>query len=342
MHRVRRLLRLLVTALLAGSAVAGVHLPRAAAAPRGPTLDLPAPAGAEALPPPSALPLAVRFGIDPGGIAALRLRHHPPAAGAQPRVWLDDQPQAIWRAGGHWLALIPVSYWIPPGPLPVRFAWTLGDQILAEARFNLIVVDKAFPVDHLQVSGSLAARRSDDRLQADAVRTQAARSRSAPEPLWDGPFAMPLGGRRSSEFGVIRMLNGTPTGRHSGLDLAAPEGTPVRAAATGRVVLADWLYVTGGTVIVDHGLGVFTSYAHLSRIAVTEGQRVRQGDVLGDVGATGFATGPHLHWSAWVGHTPVNPEDLLHPPLADLLASVVPRPVPAAGPARPPTLPRPL
>lgn len=282
------------------------------------------------------MPRAAAFAVDPGGIAALRLADHPPAPGAEPQVWLGDEPQEIWRVDEGWFALVPVSYWLPPGPLPVRFAWSLGGEILSEALLTLTVVDKDFPVDHLRVSSSLASRRSEDRLQADAVRTQAARSRSAARPLWDGPFLMPATGRRSSEFGVIRMLNGTPTGRHSGLDLAAPEGTPIHAAGSGVVVLADWLYVTGGTVIIDHGLGLFTSYAHLSRLGVVEGQRVQQGDVIGDMGATGFATGPHLHWSAWVRHTPVNPEDLLRPPLADLLAGLARQPAaPAAaeGPA---------
>src|SRR5690606_38057824 len=303
--------------------------------PRGPVLDLRAPDGAAALPPAAAVPRAAALAVDPGGIAALRLADHPPAPGAEPRVWLDDQPQEVWRVAGGWLALVPVSYWLPPGPLPVRFAWTVGGEVVSEARLTLTVVDKAFPVDHLRVSSSLAARRSEDRLQADAVRTQAARSRSSPRPLWEGPVAMPAGGRGSSGCGVSRMLNGTPTGRHSGLGLAAPEGTPIHAAGGGRVVLADWLYVTGGTVIIDHGLGLFTSYAHLSRLAVVEGQRVERGDVIGAMGATGFATGPHLHWSAWVRHTPVNPEDLVRPPLADLLVGIAQPPAALAATARP-------
>ena len=117
--------------------------------------------------------------------------------------------------------------------------------------------------------------------------------------------------RISSPFGARRVLNGAITQGHSGTDYAAPEGTPVLSAAAGKVVLVhpDMFY-TGGTVLIDHGYGIYTNYCHLSRIDVTEGQVVKAGEPIATVGSTGRATGPHLHFGlSWYG-VRLNPEDL--------------------------------
>ncbi len=147
---------------------------------------------------------------------------------------------------------------------------------------------------------------ADNRAVAEARRSR----RALAEFL--GGFRLPVAGARvSGVFGSQRILNGEPRAPHSGLDLAAPEGTPVVAAAAGVVSLAhpDMFY-TGMTVMVDHGLGVQTVYAHLSRIDVTVGQRLAAGETLGLVGATGRATGPHLHWGAsWLDRR-LDPESL--------------------------------
>ena len=109
-------------------------------------------------------------------------------------------------------------------------------------------------------------------------------------------------------------MNGEPKSAHSGLDLAAGSGQPVRAPAPARVALADDLYFSGGTVILDHGEGLFTSYFHLSRIDVKAGQILGAGDAFAAVGATGRATGPHLHWSAKIAGARINPLGLLELP----------------------------
>lgn len=117
--------------------------------------------------------------------------------------------------------------------------------------------------------------------------------------------------RISSPFGSRRILNGTITQGHSGTDYASPEGTPVLAAADGKVVLIhpDMFY-TGGTILIDHGYGIYTNYCHLSRIDVQEGQAVKVGEPIAAVGSTGRATGPHLHFGlSWYG-VRLNPEDL--------------------------------
>ncbi len=139
---------------------------------------------------------------------------------------------------------------------------------------------------------------------------------ATPERLWRGAFRMPLKGvRNGSNFGRRRVLNGKPGSPHSGLDLPAVAGTPVRAPQRGRVVLAEPLFFSGNTVILDHGLGFYTLYGHLESIAVASGQMVEAGANLGRVGATGRATGPHLHWGMYVNGAKVNPLGIMQLPL---------------------------
>jgi murein DD-endopeptidase MepM/ murein hydrolase activator NlpD len=128
-----------------------------------------------------------------------------------------------------------------------------------------------------------------------------------PEKLWQGAFHVPLDGvKTGGNFGKRRVLNGQPGSPHSGVDFPAPTGTPVHAAQRGRVVLAEPLYFSGNTVLVDHGLGVYTLYGHFSEIAVKPGDMVETGALLGKVGATGRVTGPHLHWGLTVNRARVN------------------------------------
>jgi murein DD-endopeptidase MepM/ murein hydrolase activator NlpD len=136
--------------------------------------------------------------------------------------------------------------------------------------------------------------------------------RVTPERLWDGPFRMPLvGDFKSSNFGKRRVLNGHPGSPHGGVDFPAPTGTPVHAAQKGRVVLAEELFFSGNTVIVDHGLGIYTFYCHFSEIDAKVGDEVVAGTILGKVGATGRVTGPHLHWGLEIEHARVNALELL-------------------------------
>jgi Peptidase family M23 len=132
--------------------------------------------------------------------------------------------------------------------------------------------------------------------------------RLTPERLWNGKFRIPLDGvTTGTNFGKRRVLNGVPGSPHGGLDLPAVTGTPVHAAQRGKVVLAEELFFSGNTVVVDHGLGIYTFYGHLSEIGVKAGDAVETGDVLGKVGATGRVTGPHLHWGLTVEKARVNP-----------------------------------
>ncbi len=135
------------------------------------------------------------------------------------------------------------------------------------------------------------------RIHREGAMIAKVRARDTPEPLFLSGFVRPVEGRISGVYGSQRILNGKPKRPHFGLDIAAPPGTPVRAPADGIVALAEKnLYYTGGTVMLDHGYGLTSVYSHMSAVTVRVGQRVRQGDVIGRVGATGRVTGPHLDW----------------------------------------------
>jgi murein DD-endopeptidase MepM/ murein hydrolase activator NlpD len=146
------------------------------------------------------------------------------------------------------------------------------------------------------------------RAQAEQKRLREIFGRVTPERMWQGKFRVPLDGVTTGKnFGKRRILNGQPGSPHGGLDLPATTGTPVHAAQSGRVVLAEELYFSGNTVLVDHGLGIYTLYGHLSEISVKAGDEVGPSALLGKVGATGRVTGPHLHWGLTVDKARVNP-----------------------------------
>jgi murein DD-endopeptidase MepM/ murein hydrolase activator NlpD len=198
-----------------------------------------------------------------------------------------------------------------PGRLEVR----LPDGSMGRRRIELEA--RSYQIQRIdglpprQVSPSKAAL---ERIRADAGRIDAARARDSDLSGFAEPVAWPAIGPISGVFGSQRILNGEPRAPHKGVDIAAPAGTPVGAMAMGIVSLAETdMYFTGGTVILDHGHGLHSIYVHLQDVLVEPGQRLRRGEVLGNVGATGRATGPHLHWGVyWFGEA-LDPELLVGP-----------------------------
>lgn len=153
------------------------------------------------------------------------------------------------------------------------------------------------------------------RIKRDAEVIRAARATDTAHPMFDSGFIWPVRGRVTGVYGSQRILNGEPRQPHYGIDIAAPEGTPVMAAADGvvRVAEAD-MYFTGGTVLIDHGYGLNSVYSHLATLSVGAGDEVKQGEVIGTVGATGRATGAHLDWRVNLFLTRLDPA-LLVPPM---------------------------
>lgn len=171
--------------------------------------------------------------------------------------------------------------------------------------------DRDWPVERVDgvppesVKPSSSIRQRIDREQAEVAQV---RRHSGRETGFAQDFIWPVKGRISGRFGNQRVYNGTPGPAHSGMDIAVAMGTPVHAPAAGKVVFAKPdLYLTGGTVLIDHGYGIGSNFLHLSSLAVKAGQSVKQGQVIGKVGATGRATGPHLHWGMTWYNTRIDP-----------------------------------
>lgn len=184
-----------------------------------------------------------------------------------------------------------------------QYALNLHGHTETGARVNcsasISVKDGHFIVERLQVAEKFVDLNPADTQRAieETKRMRDIYATITPERLWDGPFRLPLAGvRRGGNFGTRRVLNGEPRSPHTGVDFPAPKGTPVHAAQAGRVVLAEPLFFSGNTIIIDHGLGVYTMYGHLSVMSVHAGDTVKAWQLLGQVGATGRVTGPHLHW----------------------------------------------
>lgn len=206
--------------------------------------------------------------------------------------------------------LVAASYYTPPGEHPLTVTVIRDDQSIIK-EYPIKVIKGQFPEEHIRVpEKTRRAILTPEKRDSDNRAAGAARRETAAQvlpPLWMAPFQWPLKGRVTTAFGFARYVNEIGNGRHSGIDIAAPKGTPVAACNRGKVVLAGNLYLTGLTVIVHHGLDLFTSYCHLSGMAVKEGDWVEQGQVLGQVGATGLATGPHLHLTFRIGEVCVDP-----------------------------------
>ena len=188
------------------------------------------------------------------------------------------------------------------------------------ARRTLEVRSGKFPVQKLKVDPAYVEPPASEleRIREDKEKVGRVWSSGDPRRMWDGPFALPVDAPARDNFGSRRVFNGKPRSSHEGADLAAPAGAPVAAPGPGRVALADELYFSGGTVILDHGAGLFTMYFHLSRIDVKAGDAVAAGRQIGAVGATGRATGPHLHWGARLNRARINPLGLLQLPAWEL------------------------
>lgn len=226
---------------------------------------------------------------------------------------LDFHPR-FNRFGDKWKAIGAVSAKTKPGRYPVYVKVKRSDGTELETAASLTVTAKRFPKQRIRVSKEKMSLRTEAALARDKAKLGQAISESAPQPLWEGNFIQPVHGRFSTGFGVIRTVNGQDSGRHYGLDIAAPSGTPIKATNHGKVTLAEMLETHGNTIVIDHGCGIFSLYLHLSKIGVQVGDEVRKGQVIGKVGTTGFSTGPHLHWGVRVAEIPTNPWSWMQAP----------------------------
>jgi murein DD-endopeptidase MepM/ murein hydrolase activator NlpD len=178
---------------------------------------------------------------------------------------------------------------------------------------NLAITAHSFPTRTLTVDDAYVNPPPEvtERITREAEELAKIYRESATDRLWTEPFVRPVSEDANSAFGSRSVFNGEARSPHSGADFRSPAGTPVHAPNRGRVVLAKELYFTGNTVIIDHGLGLFSLFAHFSAIDVAAGETVTTGQVVGNVGATGRVTGPHLHWGLRLDGARVDPLSLL-------------------------------
>ena len=214
----------------------------------------------------------------------------------------DRTVRMFKQADQSWMGLMPIAEADVPGAYTVEFLASDG-AVIESAK--LTIRHTVFPTQNVNLAPQTEELKSSpEEIQALATF----RNSVSDKKFWDDPLVAPVPGCVLSPFGVKRLHNGKPTGEfHGGVDQRAAAGNPIHAVAAGEVKIAQPFTVLGGAVGIDHGQGLETMYLHMSKIAVQPGAHVNKGDVIGYIGATGRANGPHLHWLIDVNGVPVNP-----------------------------------
>jgi murein DD-endopeptidase MepM/ murein hydrolase activator NlpD len=222
--------------------------------------------------------------------------------------WQDDVEGKVHRA------FVGIDLELPAGAHELRVVGHFANGEQVRCSTSVKVRAGRFAVEKLSVAPQFVEPSTEEQARAakEGERLRAIFAGRSAERMWKGAFRFPIQGpRKGGNFGRRRVLNGQARSPHAGLDIPALTGTRVHATQRGRVALAEELYYAGNTVLVDHGLGVYTFYGHLSEIDVKAGDVVEAGAILGRVGATGRVTGPHLHWGLTVNEARVNPLQIL-------------------------------
>ena len=243
----------------------------------------------------------------PGGVAILALGPSP----QRPSAEFGDKPVLVVGDANGWTAVVGIPLGAKPGPASVSVR-----------RANTQPSNRSFTIEaakyaeqRLKVApGKVDLAKADlERYERERVHLAAVAATVSDTPPASLRMRQPTVGPRSSSFGLRRVFNGQPRNPHSGMDIAAPVGTSVVAAAAGRVIDAGDYFFNGNTVWIDHGAGLLTMYCHLDSITVQPGAQLAAGEPIGTVGATGRVTGPHLHWSVSLNRAMVDPALFLAP-----------------------------
>jgi murein DD-endopeptidase MepM/ murein hydrolase activator NlpD len=212
-----------------------------------------------------------------------------------------------------WNGLLGIDLETKPGQYEIKLNGTDEDGKSVIARSIVKIKAKKFPTRNLTVDPKFVTPPSDqlDRIKKERAIVNGIFARTTPERLWQGSFAVPVPGEVISAFGKRSVYNGIPRSPHTGTDFRGSTGTPIRAPNAGRIVLAANLYYSGNVVIIDHGLGLYSYFGHMSAFSVEDGASVSKGEIVGKVGATGRVTGPHLHWTVRLAGSRVDPLSLV-------------------------------
>jgi len=238
----------------------------------------------------------------PGGVVILEL----PGGGSHaPRAWYGEHRVMVIKTATGWKAVIGIPLDDKPGPHHLRLENDSGGHTL-----SFTLADKQYASQYLTIKNKRQVNPNQQdmqRIRAEYRRIAAAKSHWSEASEVPLQFEQPADGPYSSPFGLRRYFNQQARRPHSGLDIAAPLEAPIHAAADGTVINTGRYFFNGNTVFLDHGQGLITMYCHMHRIDVREGQRVRAGEIIGQVGKTGRVTGPHLHWSVILNNSMVDP-----------------------------------
>ena len=250
---------------------------------------------------PVATPLAAR----PGDVLLLTVGA---TSSEAPAVHAFDRAWPVFSEGTRWQVLVGVAIGTKTGRHEIVVTGA-GERVV----HPVTVRPRAFATRRLTVDPALLNPPPEamERIARETRELAAVWQSSSPQRLWSGAFVRPVPDEANSAFGTRSIYNGEPRSQHTGADFLSPSGRPIKAPNAGRVVLAGARYFTGNTVVIDHGLGLFSLFAHLSEIDVAVDDEVTAGQVVGKVGATGRVTGAHLHWTVRLNDTPVDPVSLL-------------------------------
>jgi hypothetical protein len=262
-----------------------------------------APAGA----PPLTIRAAARA-FQPGEVVVVTIRTGTAGSSVTGSAFGQDlMPFAVTAT--TWRAVAGIDLAVAPGRHEIVVRTADGRQLA----YPVVVKPRTFPTRSLKVDPAFVTPPPEaaERIARETAELEAIWRATSPEPLWNGTFARPVPHAANSAFGTHSVFNGEPRSQHGGADFRSPAGTRIKAPAAGRVALASDRYFSGNTVVIDHGAGVFSLFAHLSRIGVKVGDVVERGAPIGMVDATGRVTGPHLHWSVRANGARVDPLSVL-------------------------------
>ncbi len=251
-----------------------------------------------------ASPLLPRADAVPGGVAVVSLNKTDEPA---PRAYFGKRRVMVRKNRHHWEAVVGLPLNSKPGIQRLRIKSADGAQYYRE----FSITAKKYDTQYLTLKNKRMVNPSASDLKRIARERKIILGALATwndKPEVQSTFILPVDGRLSSPFGLRRFFNNQPRKPHSGLDIAAAEGAPIKAPAEGTVITTGNYFFNGNTVFIDHGQGLITMFCHMSRIDVKPGMHVNQGEVIGRVGMTGRVTGPHLHWSVSLNNTRVEPK----------------------------------
>jgi murein DD-endopeptidase MepM/ murein hydrolase activator NlpD len=250
--------------------------------------------------------------LAPGEIVLLSVRPNVPLSSLRVEAF-DRIFHGFPTQDDRWSVLVGVDLETAAGRYRALVVGLQPSGERAQAEQWLEIQAKEFPTRRLTVEPRFVTPPESElrRIREESALVSKLFARQTPERLWEGAFLRPVPGTETSGFGRRSIFNEQPRSPHTGADFRAAEGTPIASPNAGIVILVRDLYYAGNTVMIDHGMGLVSYFAHLNRFEVSEGQSVKPGDVIGRVGATGRVTGPHLHWTLRLNETRVDPVSLL-------------------------------